>query len=35
VRWAGETSGDMIDPPPMGNEQYPVLGDAPGRYVNT
>ncbi len=35
ARWSDETSGDMIDPPRMGSEQYPVLGDAPGRYVHT
>lgn len=35
VRWAGETAGDMIDPPPMGNDRHPALGDAPGRYVHT
>jgi polyhydroxyalkanoate synthase len=35
VRWAGETAGDMIDPPATGSDQYPVLGDAPGRYVHT
>jgi polyhydroxyalkanoate synthase len=35
VRWSTETAGDMIDPPAMGSDRYPVLGDAPGRYVHT
>jgi polyhydroxyalkanoate synthase subunit PhaC len=35
TRWATETAGDMIDPPPMGNDEHPVLGDAPGLYVHT
>ena len=35
ARWAGETAGDMIDPPAIGNDEHPVLGDAPGRYVHT
>jgi len=35
TRWAGETAGDMIDPPTTGNDRYPVLGDAPGRYVHS
>ena len=33
ARWSTESAGDMIDPPPMGNDEHPVLGDAPGRYV--
>ncbi|HEX5811904.1 MAG TPA: alpha/beta fold hydrolase [Pseudonocardia sp.] len=33
ARWSTEIAGDMIDPPPMGNDAHPVLGDAPGRYV--
>jgi polyhydroxyalkanoate synthase len=35
TRWSSETAGDMIDPPPMGNDEHPVLGDAPGLYVHT
>jgi polyhydroxyalkanoate synthase subunit PhaC len=35
TRWSTETAGDMIDPPPMGNDEHPVLGDAPGLYVHT
>ncbi len=33
ARWSTEIAGDMIDPPPMGNDEHPVLGDAPGLYV--
>jgi polyhydroxyalkanoate synthase subunit PhaC len=35
VRWADESAGEMVDPPAMGDEHYPVLDDAPGRYVHT
>jgi polyhydroxyalkanoate synthase subunit PhaC len=35
VRWAAESAGEMVDPPPMGSDTYPVIGDAPGRYVHT
>ncbi len=35
TRWSTETAGDMIDPPPMGNDEHPVLGDAPGLYVRS
>jgi polyhydroxyalkanoate synthase len=35
TRWSEETAGEMIDPPPTGDDRYPVLGDAPGRYVHT
>jgi polyhydroxyalkanoate synthase len=31
--WLAERSGDLVVPPPIGNEAYPVLGDAPGGYV--
>jgi polyhydroxyalkanoate synthase subunit PhaC len=34
TRWSTESAGEMVDPPPMGNESYPVLGDAPGTYVH-
>ena len=33
--WAAETAGEMLDPPRMGSDRYPVLGEAPGRYVHT
>jgi polyhydroxyalkanoate synthase len=35
TRWSQETAGEMIDPPPIGDDRYPVLGDAPGEYVHT
>ena len=35
ARWSTESAGDMIDPPPMGSDEHPVLGDAPGRYVRS
>ena len=33
--WSAERAGAMLEPPPMGSEPHPVLGDAPGRYVHT
>jgi poly[(R)-3-hydroxyalkanoate] polymerase subunit PhaC len=33
--WSAEHSGPMIDPPRMGSDAHPVLGDGPGRYVKT
>jgi polyhydroxyalkanoate synthase len=35
TRWAKETAGELVDPPPMGSNEHPVIGDAPGRYVHT
>jgi polyhydroxyalkanoate synthase len=35
TRWAGESAGEMIDPPATGSAAHPVLDDAPGRYVHT
>ena len=35
TRWAGESAGEMVDPPAVGSDTHPVLGDAPGRYVHT
>jgi polyhydroxyalkanoate synthase subunit PhaC len=35
VRWAAESAGEMVDPPAVGSDTYPVIGDAPGRYVHT
>ena len=31
----GRVGGEMVDPPAMGSDAHPVLGDAPGRYVHT
>ena len=33
--WSDATSGDMQDPPRMGSEKHPVLGDGPGDYVRS
>jgi len=33
--WSAENSGPMTDPPRMGSDAHPVLGDGPGRYVKT
>lgn len=35
TRWAAESAGEMVDPPAIGSDAHPVLGDAPGRYVHT
>jgi polyhydroxyalkanoate synthase subunit PhaC len=31
--WLGQRSGEMVDPPPVGSEEYPPIEDAPGTYV--
>jgi polyhydroxyalkanoate synthase len=31
--WAGRRAGQLVVPPPMGNESFPPLRDAPGKYV--
>jgi polyhydroxyalkanoate synthase subunit PhaC len=33
--WGAERAGTLVDPPPMGSERHPVLGDGPGEYVRT
>ncbi|CAN5171895.1 class I poly(R)-hydroxyalkanoic acid synthase [soil metagenome] len=33
AEWAAERGGDRVDPPSMGSDRYPVLGDGPGEYV--
>lgn len=33
ISWLQEQSGDLVVPPEMGNDDYPPLMDAPGRYV--
>jgi polyhydroxyalkanoate synthase len=33
AEWIGRRAGGQVPPPPMGSEQHPVLGDAPGTYV--
>jgi polyhydroxyalkanoate synthase len=31
--WAAERAGSLGPPPPMGSDQHPAVGDAPGEYV--
>jgi len=33
--WSGEHSGEMVDPPRMGSDAHPVLGNGPGDYIRT
>jgi hypothetical protein len=33
--WSAENSGPLVDPPPTGNLNYPVLYDGPGDYIRT
>ncbi len=33
--WSLENAGPKVDPPRMGSDAHPVLGDGPGRYVST
>ncbi len=33
AEWIGQRAGEQRTPPPLGNDQHPVLGDAPGTYV--
>lgn len=35
ARWSSEHGGELVDPPPVGSEQHPVLYDGPGEYVRT
>jgi polyhydroxyalkanoate synthase subunit PhaC len=35
ARWSDEHSGPLQDPPAMGSQAHPVLGDGPGTYVLT
>src|SRR5215475_5006001 len=34
AEWAGTRAGPRTQPPPMGSERYPAIGDAPGSYVH-
>jgi polyhydroxyalkanoate synthase len=31
--WLAQRSGEQVDPPPVGSEEYPPIEDAPGTYV--
>ena len=33
VPWLEEQSGELVEPPAMGSDEYPPIGDAPGTYV--
>ena len=34
AKWAGRRAGRRTEPPAMGSEKYPAIGDAPGSYVH-
>lgn len=34
AEWISERAGERRAPPDLGNDDYPVLGDAPGRFVH-
>ncbi len=33
--WSAEHSGELVDPPRMGSDNHPVLGEGPGDYIRT
>jgi polyhydroxyalkanoate synthase subunit PhaC len=33
--WSDEHSGELVDPPRLGSDTYPVLEDGPGQYIHT
>jgi polyhydroxyalkanoate synthase subunit PhaC len=33
--WGSQRAGELIDPPRIGSEKHPVIGEAPGEYVHT
>jgi polyhydroxyalkanoate synthase len=33
--WGAERAGPLVDPPRVGSERHPALGDGPGEYVRT
>ncbi|HEY3260304.1 MAG TPA: alpha/beta fold hydrolase [Pseudonocardiaceae bacterium] len=33
AEWGAKRSGPLVDPPPIGSDSHPVLGDGPGNYV--
>jgi polyhydroxyalkanoate synthase len=35
TRWSDENSGPLVDPPTLGSDRHPVLGQGPGTYVRT
>ncbi len=34
-RWLAERGGELREPPPLGNDRYPAIDDAPGAYVRS
>jgi polyhydroxyalkanoate synthase len=35
TEWGAKRSGPLVEPPPTGSENHPVLGDGPGDYVRS
>jgi polyhydroxyalkanoate synthase len=35
AQWSGDHAGDLVDPPPIGSDNHPVLYDGPGEYIDT
>jgi polyhydroxyalkanoate synthase len=35
TEWGAKRSGPLVEPPRVGSENHPVLGDGPGEYVRT
>jgi poly[(R)-3-hydroxyalkanoate] polymerase subunit PhaC len=33
--WVGERAGGQVDPPRIGSDRHPVLGDGPGEYIRS
>ncbi len=33
TKWSSERAGSLAQPPPLGSDRYPALGEAPGDYV--
>jgi polyhydroxyalkanoate synthase len=33
--WSAKHAGELVDPPRMGSDTFPVLYDGPGEYINT
>jgi polyhydroxyalkanoate synthase len=35
AQWSTQRSGGLVDPPPIGSREYPLLGDGPGEYIHS
>ncbi len=33
--WSAEHAGELVEPPSMGSQAFPVLSDGPGEYIHT